>query len=132
MSVLKILSVPAFAALAALGTASAPTGAAPASPALNSPALNSPALDSPASDSPASASPLVTARTIRVREQFRLYDTKSARFTPFFTNTVLISRPSKVKVIVAQAQPGKNPHLYLADGRQGHSVFCTPIKASAA
>ena len=97
MSALKILSAAALAALAALGTASAPTGAAPASPA--------------------PASPLVNARTIRVQEQFQLFDSKLGQFKPFFTNTVLISRPKVVKIIVAQAQPGKNPHLYVADGR---------------
>ena len=97
MSALKIFSVSALAALAALGAASAPTGAAPATSTL--------------------ASPLVNARTIRVQEQFQLFDTKLGQFKPFFTNTILISRPGKVKIIVSQAQPGKNPHLYVADGK---------------
>ena len=96
MTLLKTLHASALAALAVLGAASAP--AAPS-------AFSAP------------ASPLVNARTIRVQEQFQLFDSKLGQFKPFFTNTVLISRPGKVKVIVGQAQPGKNPHLYVADGK---------------
>ncbi len=95
LSAQKILSISAVAALAAF----APVSAAP-------PALSVP------------TSPLVQAKTIIVHEQFRLFDSKTGKSSPFFNNTVLISRPSNVKVIVGQAsKPGKKPHLYVADGK---------------
>lgn len=97
MSVLKVLSV---SALAALGTVSVPSGAAPK-----------------ASVPAARTSSLVQAKTIRVQEQFQLFDSKLGQFKPFFNNTVLISRPGKIKVIAAQTQPGRKPHLYVADGK---------------
>ena len=98
LSAQKILSISAVAALAAF----APVSAAP-------PALSVP------------TSPLVQAKTITVHEQFRLFDDKTGKSSPFFNNTVLISRPKKIKVVVAQAEkPGSKPHLYVADGKTEH------------
>ena len=63
-------------------------------------------------------SPLAQAKTITVHEQFRLFDSKTGLSSPFFNNTVLISRPNKIKMIVGQAgKPGSKPHLYVADGK---------------
>lgn len=99
MPSLKPLSVSALAVLAAVGAVSTPVGAAPHVPAA------------------VPASPLAHARTIRVHEQFKLYNTKNSQFDPFFNNTVLISRPGKIKVIAGQMQPGRKPHIYVADGK---------------
>ena len=104
MTGLRMTSVSAFALLAALGGASSPISAAPTS-----------------SFSGTTTSPLAQARTITVHEQFRLFDDKKGEFSPFFNNTVLITRPDKVKVVVLQAaKPGSKPHLYVAAGRVEH------------
>jgi peroxiredoxin/outer membrane lipoprotein-sorting protein len=99
MSVQKLLSISA-AAIAAFS----PVIAASAAP------------DVPASR--LTSSPLVQAKTITVHEQFRLFDSKTGKSAPFFNNTVLISRPGKIKLIVSQAEkPGSKPHLYVSDGK---------------
>lgn len=113
MSAQKTLSVSILAAFAAVAAFSPSLVASPVIAA-------SPSLAAPAAPN-APASPLVRAKTITVHEQFRLFNSKTGTSIPFFNNTVLISRPNKIKLIVSQAgKPGSKPHLYVADGKAQH------------
>jgi thiol-disulfide isomerase/thioredoxin len=61
------------------------------------------------------ASILGTAKTIRLKET--VYLTGSGSMNLFFTNSVNIECPNKVRVVLNQAAPGRKPHQYSQDGK---------------
>jgi hypothetical protein len=67
-------------------------------------------------DPSAAPSALRSAKTISVHEDILMYGS-DGKARPFFHETVLIRRPGQIHVVIGQDQPGRKPHLYVADGK---------------
>jgi hypothetical protein len=66
---------------------------------------------------PSAAPPaLKSAKTISLHEDILMYG-NDGKAHPFFHETIRIRRPNHVSVVVNQDQPGRKPHLYVADGK---------------